>query len=92
MLDLFYYFVYNRIVLNLRDYIMKWIMNGCRITGYYYNVPYSGIVEDTRVAYGGDIQYRVKLDDLITVFGDMRSIILINKQADKENYKFVDIL
>ncbi len=69
---------------------MSWTKRGCKVVGNYYGHKYSGIVEEGRVCYGGDIEYRVKLDKMINVFGEWRTVILVKKMADFEKYKFVD--
>lgn len=67
-----------------------WDRTGTMIEGIYCGVPYKGIVESTRVCYGGDVQYTVRLLDIIEVFGDYRSIILVNrKDFDIEHHRFI---
>ena len=61
----------------------SWDKTGTMITGYYMGTfPYDGIIESTRVCYGGDIQYTVTLNNPICVFGDMRSTILVRRDKD----------
>jgi hypothetical protein len=42
--------------------MQNWIRDGERIKASYYGVPVSGIVESSRVKYGGQVQYTVILD------------------------------
>ena len=61
---------------------------GTMITGKYMGMfPYHGIIESARVCYGGDVQYTVKLMDMIEVFGDWRSTILVKRSSDRDNYQ-----
>ena len=68
----------------------EWDKTGTMIEGIYCGVSYKGIIESTRVCYGGDVQYTVRLLDIIKVYGDYRSIILVKRGADVENYKLIE--
>ena len=64
---------------------------GTMINGKYMGIfPYHGIIESTRVCYGGDVQYTVKLMDMIEVFGDWRSTILVKRSSDRDNYQLIE--
>ena len=67
---------------------MSWDKSGTRISGTYYGIKYKGIIESTRVKYGGDVQYRVILDTPIDIFGDgmMRTVLLIDKEENLGEY------
>lgn len=41
---------------------MSWILDGSRIKAVYLGYPVEGVVTDSRVKYGGEVQYTVKLD------------------------------
>ncbi len=41
---------------------MSWILDGQRVTADYLGTQVSGVVEDSRVKYGGRVQYTVVLD------------------------------
>lgn len=41
---------------------MSWIKDGQRVYGNYHGHPVQGIVESSRVKYGGKVQYTVNLD------------------------------
>ncbi len=64
----------------------NWDLTGRMISGSYHGIQYRGIIESTRVCYGTDLVFRVQLLDHIEVFGEWRSVILVQQDADKENY------
>ena len=62
---------------------MSWNIEGAHVTGLYMNVfPFAGIVTESRVKYGGQVQHTVKLDSPIEVFGATRNTILIDRDAE----------
>lgn len=64
-----------------------WDKTGTMISGKYMGIfPYTGIIESSRVCYGGDVQYTVRLMDMIEVYGDYRSAILVKREKDSDNY------
>jgi len=59
---------------------MDWNLEGKRINGLYLGfLPYSGLVTDSRVKYGGGVQHTVKVDEPFKVYGEVRDIILVGK-------------
>jgi len=42
---------------------MGWIKDGKHITANYLGVMVSGVIESSRVKYGGKVQYTVNLDN-----------------------------
>ena len=48
------------------------------ITGYYMDKPVSGIVESSRVAYGGEVKHTVVLDNPINMYGVNRDRVILN--------------
>lgn len=42
---------------------MGWIKDGERVTAEYLGVTVTGVVENSRVKYGGKVQYTVRLDE-----------------------------
>ena len=65
----------------------SWDKTGTMINGKYMGIfPYRGIVESTRVCYGTDLQYTVRLLDHINVYGDVRSTILVKRDKDINDY------
>ena len=60
---------------------MSWNLEGLHVTGMYmgeYQV--SGLVELSRVKYGGGIQHTVVLDKPITVYSRIRDRVLLDQQ------------
>ena len=58
---------------------MKWDLTGDRVNGLYMGLfPYSGLVTESRVKYGGDVQYTVKVDEPFKVYGAVRDIVLVS--------------
>jgi hypothetical protein len=58
---------------------MTWNLEGQRINGLYMGLfPYSGLVENSRVKYGGDVQHTVVVDEPFKVHGEVRERILVS--------------
>ena len=64
---------------------MQWQLEGFRVNGRYMNqFDVSGVVELSRVKYGGTISHHVVLDQPITVYGAVRDrVILEHKEISK---------
>jgi len=45
---------------------MSWVKDGERIVAEYLGVTVTGVVESSRVKYGGKVQYTVNLDEPVT--------------------------
>lgn len=61
---------------------MSWILDGSHIKAKYLGVPVTGIVTDSRVKYGGEVQYTVKLDEALVLPWGGRSAgdtVLVNR-------------
>ena len=59
--------------------IMQWDLEGLKIKGtYLYEFPVTGLVESSRIAYGGDIHHTVILDNAIEVYGAIRDRVILN--------------
>lgn len=56
-----------------------WDRTNQLIQGTYMNVGYQGIVRNSRVKYGGDVQHTVDLIDTIVVHDVARELILVNE-------------
>ena len=57
---------------------MNWNLEGKRINGLYMGLfPYSGLVEESRVKYGGEVQHTVLVDEPFKVYGAVRDRILV---------------
>lgn len=71
-----------------------WDKTGTRIIGSYCGHEYTGIIEHSRVKYGGDVQYRVRLLDMINmgdeINHDWRSIILVDCVDDAGSYQLIE--
>jgi len=56
-----------------------WNLEGLTVRGVYFGIPVEGVVTLSRVKYGaGDVQHTVDLFFPITVFGDMRTTVLLD--------------
>jgi hypothetical protein len=47
--------------------MQTWIRDGERVEGRYFAVPFRGRVVESRVKYGGSVEYTVDLDEPITL-------------------------
>jgi hypothetical protein len=57
---------------------MDWNLEGKRINGLYMGLfPYSGLVTESRVKYGGSVQHTVKVDEPFKVYGAVRDTVLV---------------
>lgn len=57
---------------------MNWNLEGKRINGLYMGLfPYSGLVTESRVKYGGSVQHTVKVDEPFKVYGAVRNTVLV---------------
>jgi len=57
---------------------MNWNLEGSRINGLYLGfLPYTGLVLNSRVKFGGEVQHMVKVDEPFKVYGEVREIVLI---------------
>jgi hypothetical protein len=58
---------------------MDWNLEGKRINGLYMGLfPYSGLVESSRVKYGGAVQHTVVVDEPFKVYGAIRERLLVD--------------
>ena len=56
---------------------MSWNLEGKKVSGSYLGeIPYTGVVEESRVKYGGKISNTIVLDSPIVVFGEFRTRII----------------
>lgn len=56
---------------------MSWNLETKRVSGLYMGqFPYSGIVLESRVKYGGKVQHTVQVDVPFAVYGAVRTHIL----------------
>lgn len=60
---------------------MSWNLEGKKVEGKYLNLDeyfFTGTVVESRVKYGGKVCNTIVLDEPITVFGDVRTRVLMN--------------
>lgn len=75
---------------------MKWDLTGDRVNGLYMGLfPYSGLVTESRVKYGGNVQHTVQVDVPFVVFGSIREVILvsiteINRVLDAQDAEYAN--
>jgi len=61
-----------------------WSLEGLYVEGIYLNIPVSGKVGLSRVAYGGEVHHHVDLNEPIVLFGSVRErVILSHKEVTK---------
>jgi hypothetical protein len=58
---------------------MGWNLEGKRINGLYMGLfPYAGVVTNSRVKYGGEVQHNVSVDEPFKVYGALREVVLVS--------------
>jgi len=57
---------------------MSWIRDGHNVKASYIGNIVTGTVTDSRVKYGGAVQYTVKLDNPIEIYGRIADHLLID--------------
>jgi len=63
---------------------MGWDKTGSYISGLYLNMfPFAGIVRESRVKYGGQVQHTVDLINPIRVFGVDKTVVLVEENLDR---------
>ena len=56
-----------------------WNLEGMTITGKYMGeFPVAGVVELSRVQYGGTVSHHVDLETPIVVYGATRDVVILN--------------
>ena len=59
---------------------MNWNLEGNRVNGLYMGLfPYSGLVLNSRVKFGGEVQHTILVDEPFKVYGEVREMILVGK-------------
>jgi hypothetical protein len=57
----------------------SWVLDGQEVKGKYLGEhEFNGVVINSRVKYGGKVQYTVKLQQPIVVYGEERNQILMD--------------
>jgi len=67
---------------------MNWIKDGEQVSGIYYGHVFEGVVTESRVKYGGGVQYTVALHNPINMGSrwmnrgkdDLRSVVLVESK------------
>jgi hypothetical protein len=59
---------------------MAWDRTGERVAGVYLGYTVAGLVTESRVKYGGEIQHTLQLDQPQTLFGTERSVVLMDER------------
>ena len=55
-----------------------WNLEGMQVSGMYMGeFPVSGVVELSRVKYGGEVSHHVNLETPIVVFGATRDVVIL---------------
>lgn len=60
----------------------SWVLDGQKITGTYCGVTVTGLVVDSRVKYGGEVQYTVESDTPVNLpwRSEPRTRLLIDRK------------
>jgi hypothetical protein len=68
----------------------NWDLTGLAVKGRYLNeIPFQGVVTNSRVKYGGKIQHTVNLAEPVTAYGTERDTLLIVEGEDEFEALFV---
>ena len=61
---------------------MSWNLENLRVKALYLETfPVQGVVELSRVAYGGQVVHTVVLDNPITVYGALRDRVIVENKS-----------
>ena len=65
---------------------MSWILDGKKVRADYLGIAVVGTVTDSRVKYGGKVQYTLKLDEAIRLpwSTEKRTVVLVDCDELKE--------
>lgn len=66
---------------------MSWVLDGQKIKANYCGVKVAGVVVDSRVKYGGKVQYTVELDEPVFLpwRSEPKSVVLVDHDELLEN-------
>jgi hypothetical protein len=63
---------------------MNWILDGKQVMGKYLDEYFfTGVVEESRVKYGGKVSNTIVLDEPIEVFGELKTKVLMDSDQLK---------
>lgn len=69
----------------------NWVLEGLRVNGMYLDeIPVSGRVELSRVAYGGTVQHHIVLDKPTQVYSNMRDRVILDHKQVTQVYSSLD--
>jgi hypothetical protein len=60
--------------------MMAWDRTGERVAGVYLGYTVAGLVTESRVKYGGQVQHTLQLDQPMTLFSTERSVVLMDER------------
>ena len=59
-------------------------LDGQRVIGMYLDeIPVAGVVELSRVKFGGGMSHHIKLDKSVTVYGSVRERVILDENEIK---------
>lgn len=58
---------------------MCWVLEGKQVKGKYFGIPFTGVVTESRVKYGGRVSHTVALDSPIKMIWDsgLRNTVIV---------------
>jgi hypothetical protein len=59
---------------------MAWDRAGQRVAGVYLGYTVAGLVTESRVKYGGQVQHTLQLGQPVTLFGTERTVVLMDER------------
>jgi len=59
---------------------MAWDRTGERVAGVYLGYTVAGLVTESRVKYGGQVQHTLQLDQPQMLFSTERSVLLMDER------------
>jgi len=59
---------------------MAWDRAGEAVAGTYLGLTVSGVILESRVKYGGAVQHTLRLDPPQTLFGSLRTVLLMDER------------
>jgi hypothetical protein len=66
-------------MLSKKELNMAWNLEGKRVNGFYMGqFPYTGMVVESRVKYGGQVQHTIQVDTPFEVYGSVRDHVLVS--------------
>jgi hypothetical protein len=64
---------------------MSWNLEGKKVSGKYLGeLSFTGTVSESRVKYGGKVSNTILLDTPVVVFGEVRTVVLMDSDEITE--------